>query len=77
LLQICRRIAETLTTEHDVPVQAVVLLKPGSLPKTSSGKLMRQACRLAYAHGRMPFSGPRRVMVAMGDTLDLQDAAAS
>jgi hypothetical protein len=32
---------------------------------------------MLVAHGRMPFSGPRRVMVAMGDTLDLQDAAAS
>jgi alpha-ketoglutarate-dependent taurine dioxygenase len=32
---------------------------------------------MLVAHGRMPFSGPRRVMVAMGDTLSLQDVAAS
>ncbi|MEZ0375243.1 MAG: beta-ketoacyl synthase N-terminal-like domain-containing protein, partial [Candidatus Sericytochromatia bacterium] len=46
-----RRIAETLVDEHLIPVQAVVLVKPGTLPKTSSGKLMRQACRQAYARG--------------------------
>jgi alpha-ketoglutarate-dependent taurine dioxygenase len=28
---------------------------------------------MLVAHGRMPFAGPRRVMVAMGDTLELQD----
>jgi alpha-ketoglutarate-dependent taurine dioxygenase len=28
---------------------------------------------MLVAHGRMPFKGPRRVMVAMGDTLELQD----
>jgi len=25
------------------------------------------------AHGRKPFSGPRRVVVAMGDTIGLSD----
>jgi alpha-ketoglutarate-dependent taurine dioxygenase len=28
---------------------------------------------MLVAHGRMPFKGPRRVMVAMGDALELQD----
>ncbi|HYU31821.1 MAG TPA: AMP-binding protein, partial [Thermoanaerobaculia bacterium] len=31
--------------EHEVPVHAVVLIKPGALPKTSSGKVRRRACR--------------------------------
>ena len=46
-----RRIAAAIAAEHQLPVQAVALLKAGTLPKTSSGKLMRQACRQAYAKG--------------------------
>jgi hypothetical protein len=32
----------------DVAPRAIVLLKPGTLPKTSSGKVQRHACQLAY-----------------------------
>ncbi len=33
------------------PVSVVVLLQPGALPKTSSGKLQRQACRQGWREG--------------------------
>ena len=42
-----RRIAE----QFELPLQAVVLLRRGDLPKTSSGKLQRHACREAYLAG--------------------------
>ena len=45
---LCQSISETLTRLFTVSVHAVVLVKPGSLPKTTSGKLMRQACKAAY-----------------------------
>jgi|GEM_PF-5667862 len=32
----------------ELPVRAVVLLKRDSIPKTSSGKIQRQACRKAF-----------------------------
>ena len=35
------------------PVAAVALLKPGSLPKTSSGKLQRSACRQGWMDGTL------------------------
>jgi len=35
----------------EVQPHEVVLLKSGSIPKTSSGKIMRSACREAYARG--------------------------
>jgi acyl-CoA synthetase (AMP-forming)/AMP-acid ligase II len=36
---------------NDLNVFALLLLRRGSLPKTASGKLQRQACRRFFAHG--------------------------
>ena len=36
---------------HDLNVFALLLLRRGSLPKTASGKLQRQACRRFFTHG--------------------------
>lgn len=33
---------------HEVQLDAIVLVKPGTLPKTSSGKLQRSACRQRF-----------------------------
>ncbi|MEO0647054.1 MAG: AMP-binding protein, partial [Cyanobacteria bacterium J06650_10] len=41
ILAIRRAISET----HELQLYAVVLLKPGSLPKTSSGKVQRKRCK--------------------------------
>lgn len=46
--EVARAIASRLTEEHAVPVSAVVLVQAGTLPKTSSGKLMRKACQRDY-----------------------------
>jgi amino acid adenylation domain-containing protein len=43
------RVAE----EHDLSVHAVVLVKPGSIRKTSSGKVRRQACRADFLADRL------------------------
>lgn len=39
--------------EHFVDVWAIALLKPGSLPRTSSGKIQRRICREQYLEGRL------------------------
>jgi len=44
-----RAIAET----HEVEVYAVVLIQPGTIPKTSSGKIQRRACREAFCSGQL------------------------
>jgi acyl-CoA synthetase (AMP-forming)/AMP-acid ligase II len=39
--------------EHGIALDAIVLLAARSIPKTSSGKIQRHACREAYVRGEM------------------------
>jgi phthiocerol/phenolphthiocerol synthesis type-I polyketide synthase C len=39
--------------KHELQPHAVVLLKPGSIPKTSSGKLQRRACEARWLDGSL------------------------
>lgn len=43
--------------EHFVDVQRIILLKPGALPKTSSGKVQRSLCRTLLANGELESLG--------------------
>jgi acyl-CoA synthetase (AMP-forming)/AMP-acid ligase II len=38
-------ISQAITAEHGLQVWAIALIKTGSIPKTSSGKIQRRACR--------------------------------
>lgn len=40
--------------EHELTVHGIVLVKPMTVPKTSSGKVQRRACRASYAAGTLP-----------------------
>jgi acyl-CoA synthetase (AMP-forming)/AMP-acid ligase II/acyl carrier protein len=42
-----------LSEEFDAPVHAVLLLKPGQLPMTASGKVQRGACRERFVDNRL------------------------
>jgi acyl-CoA synthetase (AMP-forming)/AMP-acid ligase II len=42
-----------LAREHFLDVYAIVLLKPGQLPVTSSGKIQRQLCRTKFLEGSL------------------------
>jgi acyl transferase domain-containing protein/acyl-CoA synthetase (AMP-forming)/AMP-acid ligase II/NADPH:quinone reductase-like Zn-dependent oxidoreductase/NAD(P)-dependent dehydrogenase (short-subunit alcohol dehydrogenase family)/acyl carrier protein len=46
-------IRQAVAREHELEVHAVVLLKPGGIPKTSSGKIQRHACRQGYLGGTL------------------------
>ena len=48
---IARLIRGEVAESHDLNVFALLLLRRGSLPKTASGKLQRQACRRFFTHG--------------------------
>jgi len=43
--------------QHEVQVHTVLLLKPGSIPKTSSGKIQRRACRQGYLDRKLALVG--------------------
>ena len=46
-------IRRAITEAHELQVYAIHLLKPGSIPKTSSGKIQRTACRTAFLNGAL------------------------
>lgn len=41
-------IRREVTLAHDLPPDGIILVRPGSVPKTSSGKIQRKACRQAF-----------------------------
>ncbi|GAA2552760.1 fatty acyl-AMP ligase [Winogradskya consettensis] len=43
---------------HGVPVTDVLLIRRGTLPRTTSGKVQRRACRDAYLDGELTVFGP-------------------
>ena len=45
---VIQAICEATVQNHEVPLHAVSLIKAGSLPKTSSGKIQRRACRTSF-----------------------------
>lgn len=53
LVEVCAAIRSELGKVHEVSPREVVLIKPNSIPKTSSGKIQRHANRLAYEAGEL------------------------
>ncbi|MFN6479645.1 non-ribosomal peptide synthetase [Nostoc sp. DedQUE07] len=53
LEEVISAIRQAVTEEHEVQVYAVVLIKPGSIPKTSSGKIQRRATRAQFQNGEL------------------------
>ena len=46
--EVVREIQIAVSTEHELEVYGVVLFKTGSIPKTSSGKIQRHACKQGF-----------------------------
>ncbi len=51
--EVVAAIRTAVASQHDLDVYAVCLIKAMSLPKTSSGKVQRHACRDAYLTGAL------------------------
>lgn len=51
--EITRRIREAVFDEHEIGVHDVVLLQPGSVPKTTSGKIRRSLARKRWLDGSL------------------------
>jgi acyl-CoA synthetase (AMP-forming)/AMP-acid ligase II len=59
----CREITEAITSavalDHEVGLLEVCLLRPTTIPKTSSGKVRRHRCRELYLRGGLETALPR------------------
>ena len=53
LAEVVDAIRQRLSEVHEVQVDAVVLIEPGSISKTSSGKIQRHASRAAFVAGEL------------------------
>ncbi|MGJ5676042.1 MAG: amino acid adenylation domain-containing protein [Nostochopsis sp.] len=57
LEEVISAIRQAVTEEHEIQVYAVVLIKPGSIPKTSSGKIQRRATQTQFEKGELNVIG--------------------
>jgi acyl carrier protein len=51
--EIIQAIRQAIAENHELQVSAVLLLRPGQILKTSSGKLRRGACRDTFVEGTL------------------------
>jgi acyl-CoA synthetase (AMP-forming)/AMP-acid ligase II len=51
--EIVGNVRQAVIAHHGLDIYATVLIKTGSIPKTSSGKIRRQACRTAFLAGTL------------------------
>ena len=55
--EVVKGVRKAVSEEHDLQVYAVVLLKTGSIPKTSSGKIQHHACRTGFLNKSLDVVG--------------------
>ncbi|HEY9804145.1 MAG TPA: amino acid adenylation domain-containing protein, partial [Leptolyngbyaceae cyanobacterium] len=53
LAEVTEAIRQAVAEEHEVQVYGVVLIKPGTIPKTSSGKIQRRATKAEFLAGEL------------------------
>lgn len=58
--EVAGAIRQAVADKHDLQVFAIVLIKPMSIPKTSSGKIQRRACKTAFLNGELEVVGEWR-----------------
>lgn len=51
--EVFKNIVKAVSDEHDLQVSSITLIKPGTVPKTSSGKIQRRACQQGAAEGSL------------------------
>jgi acyl-CoA synthetase (AMP-forming)/AMP-acid ligase II/acyl carrier protein len=70
--QVVKAIRQAVSEQHQLQVYAVVLLKTASIPKTSSGKIQRHACRVDFLNGSLDVVGDWTASLEQIDLLQLQ-----
>ena len=59
--ELAAAIRSAVSEYHDLHVFAIVFIKAGTLPKTSSGKIQRRACRDQFINGELSIIGQSRL----------------
>ncbi|MUG92217.1 amino acid adenylation domain-containing protein [Scytonema sp. UIC 10036] len=55
--EVIKAIRQAVAEEHELQVYGVLLLKTASIPKTSSGKIQRYACKAGFMNGSLNVVG--------------------
>jgi amino acid adenylation domain-containing protein len=71
--EVAAAVRRSLAEEHEVQLYELVLIRPASLPKTSSGKVQRHRCRELYLEGALAVAGRS----ALGDVAATAPAGGS
>src|SRR4051794_21287470 len=74
--EIAAAVRRAVVEEHEVSVADVVLIRPETLPRTSSGKVRRRASRELYLQGGLRVVGASRLSAAAAD-VDLASSLGS
>lgn len=72
VMEVVRAIRQVVSEQHELQVYAVVLLKTASIPKTSSGKIQRHACRDGFLNGSLDVVGDWTASPQQIDLVQLQ-----
>ncbi len=69
---LCKEIRQNVSRHHALTVLEVALIPRGALPKSTSGKVRRQATKLAYVDGTLGQGGAREASFSFTDLVTLQ-----
>lgn len=70
--EVVKSIRQAVSEQQQLQVYAVVLLKTASIPKTSSGKIQRHACRVGFLDGSLEVVGKWTAELEQTDLQQLQ-----
>ncbi|CCI31025.1 type I polyketide synthase [Microcystis sp. T1-4] len=66
--EVVEAVRRAIAEHHEIEVYAVVLLKTGSIPKTSSGKIQRYACRSGFEQSSLTVIGQWQAPILTEET---------
>ncbi len=75
--ELTQAIRRAIAEQHDLQVHAVVLIQAGSVPKTSSGKIRRKACRADFLGGKLKVLHRWEARQEVTEARRLEDASAT
>lgn len=64
-IALVERLAASVSEHSGLPIDEVVLLRPGAIPKTSSGKPQRSLTRTRYLSGKLDEARPGKLRLAL------------